>query len=81
MAQGTDINIQQHDFEPPLLVDEVSETEFYIGYSNNSSIKSASHWRIKRIVQIGNVWNFEFPNGNQNFIFIWDIRDTYDYQS
>lgn len=81
MGQGTDINTIQHDFETPFLVDEVSSTEFYIGYSNNSSNRSAAHWRIKRIIQISSVWNFEFPDGNQNFVFVWDDRDTYDYHA
>lgn len=81
MGQGTDINTIQHDFETPFLVDEVSSTEFYIGYSKNSSSRSAANWRIKRIVQISSVWNFEFPDGNQNFVFVWDDRDTYDYHA
>jgi len=76
-----DDNVFDHNIESSMVIDEVSTTEFYIGYSKNSSLRSASNWRIKRIVQISTVWNFQFPNGNQSFNFIWDDRDTYDYQS
>ena len=74
-------NVFDHNIESSMFVEEVSSTEIYVGYSKNSSVRSAPHWRIKRILFLSNVWNFQFPNGNQNFEFIWDDRDTYDYQS
>jgi len=70
-----------HNIERPMLVDEVSDTEFYIGYSQNTPIKNTNNWRIKRIWQVSSVWNFGFPEGNQNFEFNWDLRDTYTYSA
>ena len=81
MAKGTEINILQHNIEAPLLVDEVSSTEYYIGESKNTSNIYRDNWRIKRIWKVGNVWNFGFPNGNQDFIFQWELRDTYTYST
>ena len=74
-------NMFSHNIERPMLVDEVSDTEFYIGYSQNTPIKDTNNWRIKRIWQVGSVWNFGFPDGNQNFVFNWDLRDTYTYSA
>ena len=76
---STSSKVYDHDIESPLLVDEVSDTEFYIGYSNNTRYENKGNWRIKRIWKVGSVWNFGFPNGDQNFTFIWDERDSYTY--
>ena len=63
---------------PYKLVDEISTTEFYIGTSLSSS-KSTPNWSIKKIWKDETVWKFGFPDGNQNFSFIWDNRLTYNY--
>ena len=76
---ATEININQHNLEAPVLVDEVSSTEYYIGQSKNSKVLDKANWRIKRIWKVGSVWNFGFPDGNQDFKFVWDLRDTYTY--
>ena len=70
-----------HNHEAPLLVDEVSSTEFYIGESDNTHNIFEGNWRIKRIWKVGNVWNFGFPDGNQDYIWEWDKRDTYTYSA
>jgi hypothetical protein len=57
-----------HKHEAPLLVDEVSSTEYYVGQSKNTPNIYKDNWRIKRIWKVGNVWNFGFPDGNQDFI-------------
>lgn len=67
--------------EPVTLVDQVSSTEFYIGISNNGSDTSRPIWRIKKIWQDNTVWKFQFPNGDQSFLYIWDDRLTqYTYK-
>jgi len=81
MGQGTDFNVIQHKLEAPILIDELSSTEYYIGESNNTNKRSGNNWRIKRIWKVGNVWNFGFPDGNQDYVFSWDDRDTYTYSS
>lgn len=73
------INVQQHNYDPIMLVDESTATEYYVGVSNNTSNPSAATWRIKRIWKIGNVWKFGFPDGDQKFKFIWDDRYGYTY--
>jgi hypothetical protein len=72
-------NVFAHNIEAPLLVDELSDTEYYIGYSKNTRYVNKANWRIKRIWKVGNVWNFGFPEGNQGFEFVWDERDSYTY--
>lgn len=74
-------NVFYHNIEAPLLVDEISSTEYYVGQSDNTRLIGEGNWRIKRIWKVGNVWNFGFPNGNQGFIFDWDIRDSYTYHA
>jgi len=44
-----------HKHEAPLLVDEVSKTEYYVGESDNTRLQGENNWRIKRIWQVGNV--------------------------
>lgn len=79
MLQDSEINIQAINIEPYLLVDETSTTEYYIGTSKSFSDPAKPNWRIKRIMKIGNVWKFQYPNGRQGFDFIWDDRFTYTY--
>lgn len=81
MGQGIEINSYQHNLEAPLLVDEISSTEYYVGQSDNTKQKSKGNWKIKRIWKVGNVWNFGFPDGNQDFAFKWDERDMYTYHA
>jgi len=83
MGAGTDVNLNviQHRLEAPLLVDEVSKTEYYIGESDNTRHQGHNNWRIKRIWQVANVWNFGFPDGNQDYVFNWELRDTYTYHA
>jgi len=62
-----------------MLVDEVSSTEIYIGQSINGKDPNDNNWKIKRILQVGSVWTFTFPNGEQKFDFIWGQRFSYTY--
>lgn len=70
-----------HKHEAPLLVDEVSDTEYYVGESDNTRLRDKENWRIKRIWKVSGVWNFGFPDGNQDYIWEWDLRDTYTYHA
>jgi len=66
-------NVQEHNKDAVMLVDELTSTEYYIGTSINRADQSKSTWRIKRIWKIGTVWHFGFPqpnpkyDGNQEF--------------
>ena len=68
-----------YDIKKPMLVDEVSSTEFYIGTSRQYSDESEPIWRIQKIWKTGNVWRFGYPDGDQNYKYIWGSRYTYTY--
>ena len=72
-------NVQHHNIDPYVLVDEMSNTEIYIGTSRTFNDRSGNIWRIKRYWKIGNVWFSGFPNGNQDFMYKWDDRLSYSY--
>lgn len=73
--------VEQHQINPPFLVDEVSDTEYYIGTSRNFSEQTQPKWRIQRIQKRGTVWYFEYPDGDQAFKFQWSNRFGYTYSS
>jgi hypothetical protein len=75
-----DFSTQFHNIFPVMLVDEVSSEEFYIGISKRHNDQSKPDWQIKRIWKVGTVWNFGFPDGKQDFKFIWDNRLSYTYK-
>lgn len=65
--------------EPPMLIDELSTEEYYVGTSRNSNNQASSNWKIKRIWKVGNVWLTGYPNGDQGFNYVWDDRYSYVY--
>ena len=79
MLSENEYNTQQ--IIQPKLVDIVSPTIIYIGISNNVKSTAAMNWRIQKISQTGTVWNFEFPNGDQDFKYVWGLRASYTYSS
>ena len=74
-----EINTSYDKIDQIMLVDELSSTEYYVGWSLNTSDPGASYWRIKRIWKVGSVWKFEFPDGNQDYKWEWDERLSYSY--
>lgn len=80
-------NVQEHNRDAVILIDELSATEFYIGTSWNRANQSKPTWKIKRIWKVGSVWHFGFPvedgkyDGNQDFKWVWDDRYGYSYAS
>ena len=79
MTKTQGLDMQLRSFDEIMLVDELSATEYYVGWSNNHSDRSSPNWRIRRIWKVGSVWNFEFPDGNQDYVWIWDERLSYSY--
>ena len=79
MLETTDNTVQYISIEPPMMVDELSSTEIYIGTSKNDRNQANPNWRIKRIWKLGSVWRSGFPDGNQDFVFIWDDRFNHTY--
>jgi len=78
-------NIQEHNRDAAMLVDEVSPTEYYVGVSINHADTTKPTWKIKKIWKVGNIWHFGFPQenpeyaGNQEYKWIWDNRYSYIY--
>jgi hypothetical protein len=87
MFERNDFNVQSHNRDAVMLVDEISATEYYIGTSWNLADQSRPTWRIKKIWKDGSVWRFEFPRhtdplvntGNQDFVWVWNNRLSYTY--
>lgn len=66
-------------FQPVVLIDQVSDKEFYIGTSNGGKIGSAAIWQIKHIIQTGTVWDTQYPTGDSSFSYAWTNRTGYTY--
>lgn len=79
MLNDYNINNQGISVESPIIIDEISDTEIYIGTSINDSNTGRPVWRIKQIIQIGTVWKFGYPSGDQSFSYVWNDRFTYTY--
>jgi hypothetical protein len=75
----TDMGVNSYKIDPVTLVDEISSIEYYIGVSQNGSDANRPNWRIKKIWKDGTTWRFEFPDGRQEFKFVWNLRLTYTY--
>jgi hypothetical protein len=75
----TELNYQQGEIEPVRLIDEVSSTEYYIGESINGNNQSNPTWKIKRIWKVSTIYHFGFPDGQQEYKFIWDDRYDCNY--
>ena len=72
-------DVKSFNLEPTKLIDELSTTEFYVGTSKSFRDTSKANWQIKKIWKSGNVWHSGFPNGDQEFKYIWNSRLTYTY--
>jgi hypothetical protein len=68
------------NFLPITLIHELSDTEYYIGISNNGNFTDRNCWQIRKIVKNGSVWETTlYPDGSQLSLFKWDDRLTYIY--
>lgn len=79
MLGTTDINVQAPNIQPYVLVDG-SGTTTYTGISISFNAQGVAVWQIKKEWKVGNVTYMGFPNGDQGFNFIWNLRTSYTYQ-
>jgi hypothetical protein len=77
---STNFDVQAINIEPYVLIDQVSPVEFIIGTSRSFSDTTLPNWRIKQIILNATVWVTGYPNGDQNFKFIWEDRAGYTYK-
>lgn len=61
----------------PEIVDEVTDDLYYLVFLNNGDLTKA---QICQIEKVGNITTRKYPGGSKDFIFSYDLRDTYDYQ-
>lgn len=80
MSNFNENSINYTPIMPNTIIDEVSSEEYYIGKSINGKTTTASVWQIEKISKNGTIWNFEFPEGSQEYKFAWSERATYTYK-
>lgn len=65
----------------PQLIDEVSTTLYYLGYALTvGADQSKAVWKIKKIEQIGTVWQIQYANGDDQYQNIWNNRSILNYR-
>lgn len=65
--------------ESPTQIDEVSSSEIYLGWAVAGSSANDNVWKIKQIKQTGSVWTQKYPNGDENYLYVWSDRLTLQY--
>lgn len=61
------------------LIEDLSLTSFYVGHATNNATTSEPFWQIKKVIETGDVINFYFADGTENYDKIWDNRSSYNY--
>lgn len=65
----------------PIRIDEVTDTLIYVGYAQNvGQDESLERWKIKRIEQVGTVWEIKWADGDELYDNIWDNRGSLNYK-
>lgn len=76
---ASDFNAIQPNYEPIVLTDTVGTT-IYTANSINANNPAAGVWRIKKEWVSGTTTQMGFPNGSQEFSFVWNNRASYTYK-
>jgi len=79
MLQATDINVQSPNIQPTVIVDTSGGTK-YTGTSISFGNIAGATWRIKRECTVSTITTVDYPNGDQDFKFMWCCRTGYSYQ-
>lgn len=81
-TEGTDANGREIVLarpEVPTRIDEVSDSLFYLGWAELDTLESETLWKIRRIQQVGTVWEQKYVNGNEFYRYVWNDRASYAY--
>lgn len=81
-TEGTDANGREIVLarpEVPTRIDEVSDTLFYLGWAELATPEDEPLWKIRRIQQVGTVWEQKYVNGEEFYRYVWDDRASYTY--
>ena len=76
-AYGYQVVIGKSD--APTRIDVVSDTLFYLGWAVYGADETLPVWRIKQIMQSGEVWSQMYANGNEEFTNKWSDRYILSY--
>ena len=76
-AEGRPSQIVKDEF--PTRIDEVSNTLFYIGWAILGEEEDQPFWKIRRIQQVGSVWEQKYAFGNQFYRSKWTDRASLPY--
>jgi len=79
MLEATDINGQSPTIQPYVFVDTTGTTT-YTGVSISFGDGAGATWQIKKEWTSGTTRMMGFPNGSQEFTFIWNSRASYTYK-
>jgi hypothetical protein len=79
MLGSTDISGQASNIQPYVFTD-VNGTTKYTGVSISFGDGSMAVWQIKKEWASGTVMLMGFPDGSQDFAFIWNNRASYTYK-
>ncbi len=79
MADISDTPIQFIMYEPYVFTEESGTTK-YIGTTISFTNGAAAVWKIKKEWKVGAITYMGFPDGSQEFKFVWNLRATYTYR-
>lgn len=79
MLGSTDINSQAQNVQPYVFTDIVGTTK-YTGISISFGDGASAVWQIKKEWVSGTVTLMGFPDGKQDFTFVWNNRASYTYK-
>jgi hypothetical protein len=65
--------------EIPTRIDEVNDFLCYLGYAEYGAGEDEPKWKIRRIQQIGNVWEQKYAEGEQYYRHVWNDRASLVY--
>jgi len=81
-TEGTDANGRTTQIikdEFPTRIDIVSDTLYYLGWAELGTSDSDNGWKIRRIQQVGSVWEQKYAYGNQFYRYKWSDRSLLSY--
>jgi hypothetical protein len=77
--QSREYNLRLGEY--PVKIDEATSTLNYIGYVQNLGVDpSEALWKIKKIEQVGTVWEIKWADGNELYDNVWNNRASLNYK-
>ena len=81
MTVQSNVNNQQLPvFEPIQIFDGLTGTTRYVGTTLTFTDTAAPLWRIQKIWEDSGIWYSGFPDGIQDFVYVWNSRAGYTYK-